>query len=95
MKVTLRIEIPDQILVSDIKPPTDQEWQSIISSYFRGKLSSLEARAKGQIKPSADIAEQSPEAEKAYQDALDTLGKMVEANRKLKTPGITVEINRD
>ena len=43
----------------------------------------------------ADIAEQSPEAEKAYQDALDTLGKMVEANRKLKTPGITVEINRD
>ena len=96
MEITLRVKIPDAIMIGDMEPPTEQEWQNLITSHFDRNLSNIEANASKQAQqPPAQIAEKAPDTDDSYQKALDTLSYAVPARRSLKNPGIIVEINRD
>ena len=95
MEITLRITIPDQIIMEGVQPPTEAEWETLAHSSFTNKISQTESKAKAKVqKPSSEIAKQSEDADREFQNALDTLSSIVAAQRALNSPGIKVHINK-
>ena len=96
MEITLRVTIPDQIItIEGVEPLTEEEWEKLIHGSFSIKIRATETSAKSTVqKPSSEIAKQSEETDREYQNALDTLSNIIGAQRALNSPGIKVNINR-